>query len=93
MIPDPEEHRARIGAALRRLRDPASGLPKVVLARALRLVANGPLDPRSVVHRLVATDAAANAYLVDLTAAGGGTPAPLWSVRAPSCWLRGTAIR
>ncbi|MDT5247170.1 MAG: isochorismate synthase, partial [Mycobacterium sp.] len=28
-IPDPEEHRARIGAALRRLQDPASGLHKV----------------------------------------------------------------
>jgi isochorismate synthase len=71
-MPDPEEHRARIGAALRRLRDPGSGLHKVVLARALRLVAEGPLDARTIVHRLVANDAAANAYLVDLTAAGGG---------------------
>jgi isochorismate synthase len=71
-IPDPEEHRARIGAALRRLQDPGSGLHKVVLARALRLVAEGPLDARTIVHRLVANDAAANAYLVDLTAAGGG---------------------
>ena len=71
-IPDPEEHRARIGAALRRLQDPNSGLHKVVLARALRLVADGPLDARTIVHRLVAADAAANAYLVDLTAAGGG---------------------
>ncbi len=68
-IPDPEEHRARIGAALRRLRDPASGLHKVVLARALRLSAGGPLDARSIVHRLVANDAAANVYLADLTAA------------------------
>ena len=71
-IPDPEEHRARIGAALRRLQDPNSGLHKVVLARALRLVAEGPLDARTIVHRLTANDAAANAYLVDLTAAGGG---------------------
>jgi isochorismate synthase len=71
-IPDPEEHRARIGAALRRLQDPASGLHKVVLARALRLVADGRLDARTIVHRLVANDATANAYLVDLTAAGGG---------------------
>ncbi len=71
-IPDPDEHRARIGTALRRLHDPASGLHKVVLARALRLVADGPLDLRTIVHRLVANDAAANAYLVDLTAAGGG---------------------
>ena len=44
----------------------------MVLARALRLVADGPLDARTIVHRLVADDPAANAYLVDLTAAGGG---------------------
>jgi isochorismate synthase len=71
-IPDPTEHRARIGAALKRLRDPASGLHKVVLARALRLAAEGPLDVRTIVARLMANDAAANAYFVDLTAAGGG---------------------
>jgi isochorismate synthase len=71
-VPEPEEHRARIDAALRRLRDPASGLHKVVLARALQLVAAGPIDARTVVHRLVANDPTANAYLVDLTAAGGG---------------------
>ena len=57
---------------MRRLQDPASGLHKVVLARGLRLAADGPLDARSIVHRLVADDAAANAYLADLTAAGGG---------------------
>ena len=71
-MPDPEEHRARIDAALQRLQNPDSGLHKVVLARALRLVAEGPLDARTIVHRLVANDPAANAYLVDLTAAGGG---------------------
>jgi isochorismate synthase len=72
MVPGPEEHRARIGAALDRLQDPGSGLHKVVLARALRLAAEGPLDARTIVHRLVANDAAANVYLADLTAAGGG---------------------
>jgi isochorismate synthase len=71
-LPDPSEHRARIGAALQRLQNPASGLHKVVLARALRLVAEGPLDARTIVHQLVANDAAANVYLVDLTAAGAG---------------------
>jgi isochorismate synthase len=72
MVPDPGEHRARIAAALDRLQDPGSGLHKVVLARALRLAAEGPLDARTIVHRLVANDAAANVYLADLTAAGGG---------------------
>jgi isochorismate synthase len=71
-MPAPEEHHVRIAAALQRLRDPGSGLQKVVLARALRLVADGPLDARTILDRLVAADAAANAYLADLTAAGGG---------------------
>jgi isochorismate synthase len=69
-LPDPDEHRARIAAAVQRLRDPASGLHKVVLARALRLVADGPLDARTIIDRLVAADPASNAYLADLTAAG-----------------------
>jgi isochorismate synthase len=69
-LPEPDEHRARIAAALQRLRDPASGLHKVVLARALRLVADGPLDARTIVDRLVTADPSANAYLADLTAAG-----------------------
>jgi isochorismate synthase len=70
-LPEPAEHRSRIAAALQRLRDPASGLHKVVLARALRLVADGPLDARTIVHRLLTADPAINAYLADLTAAGG----------------------
>jgi isochorismate synthase len=69
-LPEPDEHRARIAAAVQRLRDPASGLHKVVLARALRLVADGPLDARTIIDRLVTADPATNAYLADLTAAG-----------------------
>jgi isochorismate synthase len=69
-LPEPDEHRSRIAAALQRLRDPSTGLHKVVLARALRLVADGPLDARTIVDRLVSADPAANAYLADLTAAG-----------------------
>ena len=71
-LPEPDEHRSRIAAALQRLRDPNSGVHKVVLARALRLVADGPMDARTIVDRLVSADPTANAYLVDLTAAGGG---------------------
>lgn len=70
-LPEPDEHRVRVSAALDRLRDPSSGLHKVVLARALRLSADGPLDARTVLHRLVAADPAANGYLADLTPAGG----------------------
>lgn len=71
-LPDPDEHRARVCTALRRIQDPSGDLQKVVLARALRLTADGPLDARTVLHRLVASDPSANAYLVDLSAAGGG---------------------
>ncbi len=69
-LPAPDEHRARVVAALGRLREPHHGLYKVVLARALRLAADGPLDARTVVDRLVAADPTAYAYLADLTAAG-----------------------
>jgi len=71
-IPAADEHRGRVAAALTRLRDPATELQKVVLARALRVAADGPLDARTVLYRLVANDAQASAYLVDLSAAGDG---------------------
>ncbi len=71
-LPEPDVHRERIATALGRLRDPSTGLQKVVLARALRLVADGPLDARTVLHRLTVADPTANAFLADLTGAGGG---------------------
>jgi isochorismate synthase len=70
MLPAPGEHRSRVAAAVDRLNDPHSELHKVVLARALRLVADGPLDARTIVERLVNADPSANTYLADLTAAG-----------------------
>ncbi|WP_179467465.1 isochorismate synthase [Mycolicibacterium vinylchloridicum] len=69
-LPSPEEHRARIRTALGRLTDPESALQKVVLARALRLVADDPLDERAILQQL-ASDAEATAYLADLSPAGG----------------------
>lgn len=71
-IPSADEHRGRVAAAVARLRDPAGDLHKVVLARALRVSADGPFDARTVLHRLVANDAQASSYLVDLSAAGEG---------------------
>ncbi|OKH68000.1 isochorismate synthase, partial [Mycobacterium sp. SWH-M3] len=56
--------------AVRRLRDPAAGLDKVVLARALRLVADAPWDTRAVLRRLADADRAATVYLADLSASG-----------------------
>jgi isochorismate synthase len=70
-LPSPEEHRARVGEAIRRLREPGTALQKVVLARALELVAEIPWDACEVVRRLAAADPSAYAYLVDLSPAGG----------------------
>ncbi len=69
-LPDPDTHRARIASALRRLRDPADPLEKVVLARSLRLEADAALDPMAVLARLIEADPHAIAYLADLSAAG-----------------------
>lgn len=69
-LPDPAAHRSRVTAALRRLRNPENPLEKVVLARALRLVADGPVDPLVILHRLVDADPQAVGYLSDLSPAG-----------------------
>ncbi len=69
-VPSPEEHRARVRCARERLTAPGSTLQKVVLARALRLIADAPLDARAILGRLVDNDPAAYGYLVDLSAAG-----------------------
>ncbi len=68
--PDPQTHTDRVAAALRRLRDTGDPLEKVVLARALELRADEPLDPLAVLARLLDADPDAYAYLADLTAAG-----------------------
>jgi isochorismate synthase len=70
-VPAPEEHRARVRRAREQLTAPGATLQKVVLARALRLAADAPLDARIILRRLVAQDPAAYGYLVDLSAAGG----------------------
>jgi isochorismate synthase len=70
-LPTPDEHRARIRTALRRLSVDGAGLHKVVLARGLRLAADAPLDARTILSRLVAEDPGANTYFADLTPAGG----------------------
>lgn len=70
MSPTPDEHRERVATAVRALNDPATGLHKVVLARALRLLADDPVDVAAVIARL-AEDAHASTFFADLSAAGG----------------------
>jgi isochorismate synthase len=69
-VPPPADYRARISRARDELCTPGNSLQKVVLARALQLAADAPLDARVILRRLVAADPAAYGYLVDLTAAG-----------------------
>jgi len=69
-LPPGPVHRERVAEAVRRLRAPDSALQKVVLARALRLIAGTPWDARSVLRRLAGADPAATVYLVDLSPAG-----------------------
>ena len=70
-VPAPDEHRARVRRACDELTATGSTLQKVVLARALGLTADAPLDARMILRRLVDNDPAAYGYLVDLSAAGG----------------------
>jgi isochorismate synthase len=69
-VPTAAEHRARVQRARDQLAAAEGTLHKVVLARALRLAADAPLDARVVLRRLIATDPGAYGYLVDLSAAG-----------------------
>jgi isochorismate synthase len=70
-VPAPDEHRARVRRARDQLTAVGSPLQKVVLARALQLAADAPLDTRIILRRLADDDPAAYGYLVDLSAAGG----------------------
>lgn len=68
-IPTPEEHRSRVSTALRGIR--AGGVEKVVLARAVRLVSEEPIDPHAVCATLIDSSPYADGFLVDLSPAGG----------------------
>ncbi len=69
-VPPPADYRDRVQRACVALAAADNPLRKVVLARALRLVADAPLDARAILRRLIAADPTAYGYLVDLTAAG-----------------------
>jgi isochorismate synthase len=69
-VPAAEEHGARVRRALTALQDPETGLRKVVLARALDLSSDTPLDVQTLLARLAAADPHAYTYLADLSPAG-----------------------
>ncbi|MDT5011188.1 MAG: isochorismate synthase [Mycobacterium sp.] len=70
-VPAADEHGARIARALVALRDSGNDLRKVVLARALDIAFEAPVDAVTVLGRLAAADPSAFSYLADLTPAGG----------------------
>ncbi|CAM2811672.1 isochorismate synthase [Mycobacterium intermedium] len=69
-VPPRAEYRERIGRARDHLAAADNSLRKVVLARALPLSADAPLDTRIILRRLTQADPTAYGYLVDLTPAG-----------------------
>lgn len=69
-IPEPSEHLRRVTEAVEVLNDANFGLSKVVLARALELHADAPVDALALTHRLIRNDPDANSFCVDLSPAG-----------------------
>ena len=68
-LPSTEAHRRRVATAIAGIR--AGGLDKVVLARAVRLLADDPIDPHAVCAALIDSSPSADGFLVDLSPAGG----------------------
>lgn len=68
-IPPASEHRGRVSTAIAGVR--AGEIDKVVLARAVRLASDEPIDPHAVCAALIDSSPAADGYLVDLSPAGG----------------------
>lgn len=66
--PSPAEHLRRVEAAVSTIR--RSSLDKVVLARAVDIAFDPPVDPRLVAARLIELSAARDGFIADLTPAG-----------------------
>jgi isochorismate synthase len=70
-VPAPEAYAAAVDEAVARMgRDAGPRLRKVVLARALELTADEPIDPGAILRRLAARDPRGHAFAVDLGADG-----------------------
>lgn len=66
--PSPAEHLRRIEAAVETIQN--SALDKVVLARAVDIAFDSPVDPRLVAARLIDLSATRDGFIADLTPAG-----------------------
>ncbi|MDD7936476.1 isochorismate synthase [Actinomycetospora straminea] len=74
-IPAPAAYEAMVGEALARMA--AGGLDKVVLARVLEVVADGPVDAVPMLRELARRDPRSYLFAVDLPPERAGTPRTL----------------
>lgn len=91
-LPPPADYLTRIGRARDLLAAFDGPLHKVVLARAVQLTADAPLDARVLLRRLVVADPTAYGYLVDLTSAGNDDTGAALVGASQSFWSHDPAI-
>ena len=99
--PAPEEHYRRVEAAISTIQ--GSALEKVVLARAVDIAFDPPVDPRLVAARLIDLSVTRDGFIADLTPSGrdghflvGSSPEVLVRRRGNRVWsfpLAGSAAR
>ncbi|MFD4180958.1 isochorismate synthase MenF [Rhodococcus sp. NPDC058514] len=87
-LPAPAEHLRRVARLIDRLRD--GELQKVVAARSVTLSATEPIEPWSLLARLVSRDPAGNGFGVDLSPAGDGYAGHALVGASPELLLRRT---
>ncbi|MDV6262811.1 isochorismate synthase [Rhodococcoides yunnanense] len=67
-IPDPDVHVQRVRDVIEQVK--AGVADKIVLARAIELAADSPIDPASMLSALVSRDPMGNGFLADLSPTG-----------------------
>lgn len=84
--PPPEEHLERVAAATRTIA--YSGLEKIVLARALDIVVDPPMDPLLLAARLLDGSPNRDGFVADLSPAGGRFAGSLLIGSSPEMLVR-----
>ncbi|MDO5731783.1 isochorismate synthase [Corynebacterium sphenisci] len=89
--PAPAEHGERIAAAVRTIG--ASGLEKVVLARAIEIAFDAPIDPLLLAARLIDASPNRDGFVADLSPAGGRFAGRLLIGSSPEMLVRRRGTR
>lgn len=90
-VPTPEIHAKRVAAVIERIR--ADEATKVVLARAIEMRADLPVDLDALTIALAAGNTEGNAFRVDLSAAGAGFDGHTLVGASPESLIRKTGDR